>query len=427
MTAFADIWRLPPAHTLTCEEGKIFLRRYWQLSVTTPILFHREEEYIERFRELLDAAVADRVRSGNVGVLMSGGLDSPTVAASANRIVTRNGAASDVRAYTGVFESLIPHEERHYAGLVAEALGIPIEFFLSDGFKIFEHADESEYHAPEPSQTAWPDITRIQLGQASARGGVVLTGFGADPALCGRITVHFRKMLEQRRLGRLLQDAARFVGAEGRFSRLYISTRWRLVFASRKWKPPYPQWINENLEKEFGLKDRWEQSDYTSTQTSEFAVRPEAHDAVAAPMWVSLFESFDAGFTGIPVEVCHPIFDLRLLKFLLALPRLPWCSDKELLREAARGVLPDRVRLRRKSPLPADHVVALLKRPESAWVDNFDPIPELERYVVRNRIPPVARETDSWAVWTNLRPLSLNYWLRQDALWSTRLGRGEIG
>ena len=81
--------------------------------------------------------------------------------------------------------------------------------------------------------------------------------------------------------------------------------------------------------------------------------------------------------TLIPLEVCHPFFDLRLVDFLLALPVLPWCSDKELLREAARGILPDTVRLRRKSPLLADPLIALLQQPASAWVDSFEGVPEL--------------------------------------------------
>jgi len=112
------------------------------------------------------------------------------------------------------------------------------------------------------------------------------------------------------------------------------------------------------------------------------------------------------------LEVCHPFFDLRLVSFLLAQPALPWCSDKELLREAARGILPDAVRLRRKSPLPADPLVALLQRRESAWVDSFEAVPALGRYVERRHIPKVFGEKDSWAAWTHLRPLSLNFWLR---------------
>jgi asparagine synthase (glutamine-hydrolysing) len=130
------------------------------------------------------------------------------------------------------------------------------------------------------------------------------------------------------------------------------------------------------------------------------------------PLWPNLFEGYDSGVTRVSVEVRHPFFDLRLVDFLLALPVLPWCSDKELLREAARGILPDAVRLRRKSPLLADPLIALLQRPESAWVDSFEAVPELGQFVERSLIPKVFGEKDVWTAWIHLRPLSLNFWLR---------------
>jgi hypothetical protein len=57
-------------------------------------------------------------------------------------------------------------------------------------------------------------------------------------------------------------------------------------------------------------------------------------------------------------------------------------------------------------------LLALLQRPDSAWVDAFEPVSELGQYVMRDRIPPVYQEKDSWAAWIHLRPLSLNFWLR---------------
>ena len=48
--------------------------------------------------ELLDTAVADRLRTNSAGVLMSGGLDSPTkVAASAQRLLARTMGMEPVR------------------------------------------------------------------------------------------------------------------------------------------------------------------------------------------------------------------------------------------------------------------------------------------------------------------------------------------
>src|SRR2546429_9925612 len=124
---------------ISCEAGTISVRPYWTLPVRAPLHYTRPNDCVEEFRELLDRAVTDRVRTNNVGILMSGGLDSPTVAASAKRTLARNGSAGGLCAYTEAFESLIPHQDRHYAGLVVEALKIPIEFQLSDEMGLWKH------------------------------------------------------------------------------------------------------------------------------------------------------------------------------------------------------------------------------------------------------------------------------------------------
>jgi asparagine synthase (glutamine-hydrolysing) len=409
-TSFSDIQRLPPAHRLTIEEGTLSILRYWELSVTTPIHYSRDEEYIEHFRQLLDTAVADRLRTEGAGILMSGGLDSSTVAASAQRIFARTGAVPGLRAYTEVFDSLIPHDERRYAKLVADVLKIPITFLANDDMRLFEYAKQPEYYSTEPTHSALADTGMDHMCRVAAGTRVLLTGDGGDPGFSSRISVHFRHLIAKKQFGRAFRDAAQYLTVEGRLSRLYLRTRWRLLTASKSQTSAYPCWLDEELEKRLRLHDRWESLNRAATPSK--AVRPEAQGAMNYSMWPILFEGYDSGVTRVPVEVRHPFFDLRLMNFLLALPRLPWCSDKQLLREAGRGVLPDTVRLRRKSPLLSDPLVALLARPEASWVDHFEPIPKLEQYAVRNRIPKVHGETDSWTAWTHLRPLSLNFWLR---------------
>jgi asparagine synthase (glutamine-hydrolysing) len=408
-TSFADIKRLPPAHILKCEQENISTRLYWTLPIATPILFKRPGECVERFRELLDSAVTDRLRTNSIGVLMSGGLDSTTVAASAKRVLSRDGAHGSLLAFTQVFDSLIPDEERHYAGLAAKALKIPVEFQASDAFPLFHGADKPEYRDPEPTHLPWSGSDMEQLRQLAAKSRVALTGFGADPMLSSRISVHFRQRLRKHEFSQALYDAARFLSAEKRMSRLYVRTRLRLLFAPKNDNSQYPPWLNEDFEKRMGVRDRWQ--NLSHVPISPVAVRPEAYEALAGPSWDNLFEAYDPGVTGIPVEVRHPFFDLRLMSFLLTLAALPWCSDKELLREAGRGVLPDAVRLRRKSPLLAEPLISLLQRPESAWLDRYEPVPMLERYVVQKRIPPVFREKELSTAWMHLRPFSLNHWL----------------
>ena len=412
-TSFADIRRLPPAHILVFEGERTSVRCYWTLPVSEPLRHKNPGECIEQFRELLDGAVGDRLRADRAGVLMSGGLDSPTIAASAKRVLSNNGAGSELRAYTDVFERLIPHEERRYASLVADALGIPIEFHVSDDLGLWKDPNQRDFAWPEPVHSPSSDGGLRQLREAAFRNRIVLTGYGGDPVFSCLLSVHLSKLLGNRQFGQALREAAQYLAAKGRFSRLYVRTRWDKWFPRKSQMPLYPVWLNKDLEKRLGLRDRWKA--FMGAESPNGTARRTAYEAMADPLWPSMFEGYDPGVTGIPLEVRHPFFDLRLATFLLALPALPWCSDKELLREAARGVLPDSVRLRRKSPLLADPLIALLQQKESAWVDSFEGVPGLELYVERLQIPKVLGNKDTWSAWIHLRPLSLNFWLRSQS------------
>jgi asparagine synthase (glutamine-hydrolysing) len=282
---------------------------------------------------------------------------------------------------------------------------------VNDECRLFDQAGQPGSSSPEPTHSVLAHAALSELRQVGAYSRVVLTGDGGDPVFSARISVHFRLLLSKRQFGRALGDAARYFTAERRLSRLYLRRRWRLLFPSESQASKYPEWLAEDLEKRFGLRDRWES--WGQAKTPDGAFRPEAHAALVDSTWPNMFEEFDAGLTRIPLEARFPFFDLRLVDFLLALPRLPWCCDKQLLREAGRGVLPDAIRLRRKSPLQSNPLIALLGRPESSWVDHFEAVPELGRYVIRDRIRGVYGESNSWAAWTNLRPLSLNFWLRE--------------
>ena len=138
--------------------------------------------------------------------------------------------------------------------------------------------------------------------------------------------------------------------------------------------------------------------------------------------WAQCFESIDPGVTLLPIEHREPFLDLRVLTYLLAIPPMPWCDNKEVLRSAMAGLLPELVRRRPKTPLAGDPTREVLHREESLWVDRFEAVPELGEYVVRERIPRLLAEPDSNSILSNLRPLSLNCWLsnRNDPIISWR-------
>jgi asparagine synthase (glutamine-hydrolysing) len=137
-SAFVDIHRLSPAHTLTCRPGLPFrLRRYWELPICEPLRYKRPADYVERFRELFWQAVSDRLRTDRVGIWMSGGLDSTSVAAVAWQFMKHGPGDPALTAYTTVYDRLIPDEERCYSREAASFIGIPIKYQVADDYPQF--------------------------------------------------------------------------------------------------------------------------------------------------------------------------------------------------------------------------------------------------------------------------------------------------
>lgn len=417
-TTFADIQRLPAAHYLTWSKGALRLNRYWTLPVDGHIRYKRASDYVDHFRELLRMAVNDRLRTDCVGVSMSGGLDSTAVAATAHNLLSKQYVSFDLRAYTVVYDKLISDEERYYSGLVAKKLDIPIDYLVADEYKLYERWEQPELHWTEPAEHPLLAILIDKLEQVAAHSRVLLCGEGGDPILypSGSYLVELVKGL---RFGHLVTEVVQYVLSHGRLPALGFRSRLKRWLRLGKPYPrsPFPRWLNPTMATRLDLLARWVRID--NEPDLVHPSRPEAYQSLVAPYWQYVFENSAPGVTSVPVEARQPFFDLRLMNYVLSIPPMPWCVDKELLREAMRGTLPEAVRLRPKSPLGGEPVSELLKQRNAQWVNNFEAISDLDKYVDRDAIPQVAgaqNTVDASELWIHLHPLALNYWLQNS--WS---------
>ena len=348
-TSFRDIQRLPPAHTLTWSESGLDVRRYWTLPIEEPLYYRRDAEYIDQFNELVNRAVSDRLRTDKVGVFMSGGLDSTALAAAAVKTVPDPAVVDPVRAFTCVFDSLIPDSERMYAGAAASHVGIPIQFYSMDKQPGWVFPSPSE--SPEPVgiiENCGSETTRLH-SEMAAHSPVVFFGEGPDNALEYEWAAHLAYLKRKRMMRRLACDVGKHLLAHKRV----LSGLVRRLDSredARLDRPSFPEWVSRDLVARLELRKRWD--DYHLPLTSAHPVRPVGYGSLLLPMWQSLvFETLEPSYTRVPLEVRHPFVDVRMLRFLLRVPNVPWCRDKYLVRQALRGVVPEIVRRRKKAPL----------------------------------------------------------------------------
>jgi asparagine synthase (glutamine-hydrolysing) len=351
-TSFRDIQRLPPAHTLTWSESGLDVRRYWTLPIEEPLYYRRDTDYIDQFNELVHRAVSDRLRIDKVGVFMSGGLDSTALAAAAVKTVPDRGVVDPVRAFTCVFDSLIADSERMYAGAAASHLGIPIQFYSMDEQPGWVFPSHSE--SPEPvglMEHRGRETTRLHSDMA-AHSAVAFYGEGPDNALEYEWAAHLRCLARRRMVRRLALDLGKHLLAHKRILSGLVR-KLRTPQDVELDRPSFPECLSPELVARLELRKRWD--DYHLPLTSAHPARPVGYGSLLLPLWQSIvFETLEPSYTRMPLEVRHPFVDIRVLRFLLRVPNVPWCRDKYLVRQALRGVVPEIVRRRKKVPLSAN-------------------------------------------------------------------------
>jgi asparagine synthase (glutamine-hydrolysing) len=118
LSIYRGISKLPAAHKLVLENGEIRIERYWSLSFNKPAEKPSVKEASEHLRDLLSDAVRRQlVADVPLGILLSGGVDSSTVAAFAVRHATET-----VKTFSIGFEE-DSFDESKFAREVSRHLG----------------------------------------------------------------------------------------------------------------------------------------------------------------------------------------------------------------------------------------------------------------------------------------------------------------
>jgi asparagine synthase (glutamine-hydrolysing) len=381
-------------------------RRYWTLPIDEPIHFARSGDYADRFRELLGTAVRDRLRTDRVGVLMSGGMDSSTLAATALGVLRESSAASVLRAFTSVYERLIPDEERHYAGLVASHLGIPIQYDVRDDETSLVDWARISVHTPEPvDNPAAVAASDEFLRKAASQTPVFLYGEGPDNALQYEWRPYLTYLLANRRVGMLVRSLLHDLALHRRVP--FWSSLKHIAAARRdqaEWHEEFPVWLDADFAARQQCRQRWDA--YQRTVPSAHPIRPAAFNGFDDVRWQSWFEDCDHASATAHAEFRHPFLDLRLLRYMLAVPAMPWCRNKLILRRSMQSTLPDRVLRRSKAPLAGSPD---WQRVQAAGFPRWVPSADLLRYVNPEKVPTAPKSVNQLR--DALRPLGLNYWL----------------
>jgi asparagine synthase (glutamine-hydrolysing) len=178
-TPYQGIYKLPAAHTLVFEQGKVELQRYWQLEYQ-PKLNATEDELIEQLRQRLREAVVMRMISDvPLGAHLSGGIDSSVIVA-----LMAQASSQPVKTFSVGFEEAA-FSELPYARAVAERYATDHQEFTLTFGDIPATMNKLSAHFGEPfaDPSALPLYHLSRLTRQHVT--VALNGDGGDEAFAG--------------------------------------------------------------------------------------------------------------------------------------------------------------------------------------------------------------------------------------------------
>src|SRR5690606_18215185 len=168
-----QVRKLPPAHAMTVRDGRVTLRRYWQLRFAEPD-GRSAEELGEAVLHALDDAVRVRLM-GDVplGAFLSGGVDSFAVVDSMARV----SSAAVVACTMGFDDEAI--DERPFARTAARRTGATLhEEVLAADDLLDQSWFDATYDEPFADSSAVPTYHVSRLARKHVT--VALSGDGGD-------------------------------------------------------------------------------------------------------------------------------------------------------------------------------------------------------------------------------------------------------
>jgi asparagine synthase (glutamine-hydrolysing) len=384
-TIFQDVRRLPGGYNMVVSAKGMRTWRWWSTIDHLPQVPRRRSEQVEQFRELFFDAVRVRLRSDvPVGSCVSGGLDSSSILCAIPHLGPPGDreTADSHHAFVATFPGTM-WDEREYAEEAirtarAHAHILPIEFDdVLAGIR--QYAYDIEMVGDNLSIPHWLTYRNLR------RNGVVVTldGNGADEMLAGYQRV-FRGALRAR--GSLFRAPVRTLDL--------IGTLRGLAGEGSSFAEGPPGFGRLLTEYDPFLRQTWRVAGrgMTIARTARGALhrRPRSSPAAAipvAPEWTAqtgpitymdeetlgvvaelgpfkgqlykefhgtnlplLLRTFDRCSMAHGIEMRMPFMDWRLVTYVFALPEQSIAGGgytKRVLREAMRGVLPEKIRTRR--------------------------------------------------------------------------------
>lgn len=336
-TVYHNMFEVKPGHYLCYGKARLFTERYHQFAIAE----HRDsyEDTIDRVRELLNCSIETSSAANEpFASLLSGGLDSSVV--SAKLAAINSGKPIDTYSFdfigsTKYFQanSFQPSLDAPYVEVMHKALGSRHTTLTSGNSELFEYLKQSVDAHDGPAMADVDSSLLYFCGQVAPKHRIVFTGECADELFCGYPWYHRPEMYQ----------SGTFPWTKD------ISPRCNL--------------LKEDITTKLHM-DEYIASSYKNSCGEIFAEKDPASDELlhrktfyltVRYFMQTLVDRTDRAASYNSMDARVPFADLALAEYLFNVPYEMKTKDgevKHLLRAYSKGLVPEDIRLRKKSPFP---------------------------------------------------------------------------
>ncbi len=346
-TPFAEISKIPPGHYLLSSGSGLTLKRYHQFDVSSLASHHRNPKVVAEYRAVLEQVVAERFgRPDPIGVEISGGIDSSTIAGFAPRLTPDPDTMLHGFGYvTSEDEPAAILGVSRHAGLRNNHL-----FTLGDGGRASTQRGIEVLGHPAEHGNAVGHIPFFGLAKTLGI-RTLFSGFGGDEGVTNYASNHRRDLLHTRQYRALWNVLpGNPVTKALRFGKAVYTNRKKREFVDRfltgARRRLQDSLLLQDVKQDINLEPRileGAQWDAPFDTLNEFAI------GMLEKAFVSTrTESCSLVSASYGIEYSWPLLDPRLIQQWLAAPTIEKVSPtmgRYLHRRAIDGIVLDRVRM----------------------------------------------------------------------------------
>ncbi|MDR3598908.1 MAG: asparagine synthase-related protein [Desulfosporosinus sp.] len=407
-TMYKDIFQLPPAHSMLLKDQELKIWQYWKIEQKNPIILKNDAEYEEAFREIYVEAVKCRMRSSKkIGVMLSGGLDSGSVACIAAAELKKQG--QELYGFTQVpmkgYQDWLPKhklaDERDYVEELCRFSGnIKPHYVASEGKSPLTEINSQIAILEQPYKTFensyW--MNEIVRRAATMDIGVLLDGQSGNATVSwGSFPTYLQDLLKVGAFQTYIQEINHYAqGKQASRARIMANSLVSLLpYEVKKLKHKLRGGkdyiaelspINKDFYNEMKVKQRFKRHNVDPLFIDHQASFPERKKLLKPSSFAHLgaFETKLAMAHGVVRR--DPTRDKRLIEFCVNIPENQWVragKERRLIRVAMKGYMPDKVRL--NTTVRGQQAADWMQRIGPQWKEVCEELSEIGAFELERR------------------------------------------